>query len=103
MMPVFEHPRCSNCHGGVDPFTDAHRGGAMDSTADDEQCQDCHDQLPGWRIPGPGMFFAGRDAETICKQIKFLSFGGAEDFVEHIRNDHGNIQFIATGYKGTVV
>ncbi len=99
LMPVFRHPRCANCHGGVNPFTDAHRGGAMDPELTREQCQDCHAQLKDWDTPGPPMFFVGRSDEKLCLQIKEFSSNG-NDFVEHIRNDHEGIQFIAAGFKG---
>ena len=70
MLPVFRHPRCVNCHGGVNPFiertgpdpaddaappsTVVHRGGAIrrqnDKAADgtvliESECQDCHDHM----------------------------------------------------------
>ncbi len=99
LMPVFRHPRCANCHGGMNPFTDAHRGGAMDPELTREQCQDCHAQLKDWDTPGPPMFFVGRSDEKLCLQIKEFSSNG-NDFVEHIRNDHEGIQFIAAGFKG---
>jgi hypothetical protein len=99
MMPVIRHPRCTNCHGGVNPFTDAHRGGAMNPDSTIEQCQDCHDQLKGWDTPGSPMFFVGRSNEKICLQFKEFA-GTADGFVEHIRNDHGGVQFIAAGFNG---
>jgi hypothetical protein len=98
-MPVFRHTRCTNCHGGVDPFTEAHRGGAMDPALKKEQCQECHDQLKDWDTPGPPMFFNGRSDEAICLQIKQFSKDG-EEFVEHLRHDNGGVQFIAAGFKG---
>ena len=101
MMPVFRHPRCTNCHGGVNPYVEPeignHRAGAMEPP--DEGCQDCHDQLPGWTVPGAAMFFAGRSDEAICMQVKEFA-GTGPDFVEHIRHDHDGIQFIKTGFKG---
>jgi hypothetical protein len=70
MMPVFQHPRCFNCHGGVNPFiektgpdpadtaapasTVAHGGGlirrqndrAPDGTAlIESECRDCHNNM----------------------------------------------------------
>ena len=105
MMPVFRHPRCTNCHGGVNPFVEeeagGHRGGAMEPPPpfNAEQCQDCHDQLKGWDTPGAPLFFAGKSDEEICMQIKAPPTT-AHDFVEHIRHDHGNVQFIAAGFKG---
>ncbi len=101
MMPVFRHPRCTNCHGGENPFVEPeignHRAGAMEPP--DEGCQECHDQLKGWTVPGPPMFFAGRSDEAICMQVKEFA-GTGPGFVEHIRHDHGGIQFIAVGFKG---
>ncbi len=103
MTPVFRHARCSNCHGGVNPFeadsTSKHGGGQMDPSVGAEQCQACHDQLPGWDTPGIPMFFIGKSDEDLCVQMKTFEESGAS-FVEHIRNDHGGIQFIAAGFKG---
>ncbi len=70
MMPVFYHPRCVNCHGGVNPFiertgpdpadeaapaaTVVHGGGVIRRTKDkapdgtgliESECQDCHDNM----------------------------------------------------------
>jgi hypothetical protein len=45
------------------------------------------------------MFFPGRSDEQICMQFKEFEPTG-QSFVEHIRHDHGNIQFIAAGFKG---
>ncbi len=105
MMPVFRHPRCTNCHGGVNPFVEeevgGHRGGAMEPPPpfNAEQCQDCHDQLVGWDIPGKPLFFAGKSDQAICEQVKAFAEDG-HNFIEHIRHDHGKIQFIAAGFAG---
>lgn len=105
MMPVFRHPRCTNCHGGVNPFVEQevghHRGGAMAAPPPNniEQCQECHDQLVGWDIPGTPLFFAGKSDQDICEQVKAFAETG-QSFIEHIRNDHGGIQFIAAGFAG---
>lgn len=70
MMPVFRHPRCFNCHGGVNPFiektgpdpaddatpasTVAHGGGPIRRQNDrapdgtvliESECQDCHNNM----------------------------------------------------------
>lgn len=71
----------------------------MDSDVGIEQCQACHDQLPGWDTPGRPMFFVGKSDEAICRQMKSFEEHGA-DFIEHIRNDKGGIQFIAAGFNG---
>jgi hypothetical protein len=111
MLPVFRHPRCMNCHGGVDPLSEQHRGvEALDETIDrmggpeararyEEQCQMCHDGLPGWTIPGPPVFFIGKTDEELCLQMKTFEPTG-ESFVEHLDNDHHGIQFIKAGFAG---
>jgi hypothetical protein len=109
MLPVFRHPRCNNCHGGLEPTSDRHPGKdqldpnlTFDSNKDEylKQCQDCHDGLPGWMVPPiPALFFEGKDDETLCKQMKQFEKTG-DLFVEHILNDHNGIQFIAAGFKG---
>ena len=111
MLPVFRHPRCMNCHGGVDPLTEQHRGFdqldlSIDRMASPEsrkeweaQCQQCHTELEGWTTPGEPVFFVGKDDETLCMQMKKFEKTG-DLFVEHILNDHKGIQFIAAGFKG---
>lgn len=95
MMPTFNHPRCANCHGGIDVYApsarDLHGGGqrhtrkVVDSSnfnaglgpvevsedRDVAQCQSCHD-VPAWNQPAPSenIAFAGRSASQICQQIK---------------------------------
>ena len=56
LMPVYTHPRCANCHGGVDPFNKykgppavEHGGDVIGDPKDplevrNEECGDCHDQ-----------------------------------------------------------
>jgi hypothetical protein len=63
------------------------------------QCQECHDQLKGWDVPGTPLFFTGKSDEALCMQMKEFAETG-HNFVEHIRHDHGLIQFIAAGFKG---
>ena len=111
MMPVFRHPRCLNCHGGVDPHSKKHRGvdqldPELTLFGDREkylgQCQDCHDGLPGWMVPPrEDLLFVGKSDEKLCLQMKHHEKTG-KDFVGHIFNDHdsSNVQFIAAGFKG---
>jgi hypothetical protein len=108
MLPVFRHPRCLNCHGGVDPLSEAHRGADQldpevdrmtDREAFEAQCQECHDGLPGWNTPGQPVFFTGKDDEELCLQMKRFERTGAS-FIEHLDNDHHGIQFIAAGFAG---
>jgi hypothetical protein len=107
MLPVFRHPRCLNCHGGLDPHSEGHPGADqiedLDRMANMEEfktaCQQCHDGLPGWNTPAPVLFFPGKSDEQLCKQMKQFEPTG-ESFVSHIHDDHGGIQFIAVGFAG---
>jgi hypothetical protein len=117
MMPVFRHPRCKNCHGGMDIRSGDHPGAAVIEEKTEvreflNQCQDCHDGLPphgnqfGWMQPGSPLFFIkenGEDKsdEELCLQIKEREKSG-EEFVAHIEKDHdeSNTQFIRAAFKG---
>jgi hypothetical protein len=100
MLPVFRHPRCMNCHGGLDPMSEAHPGAdQIEPNSNPEQCQQCHDGLPGWMQPGDPVFFVGKSDEELCLQMKRFEKTG-DEFIEHIHNDHGGIQFIAAGFAG---
>ncbi len=103
MMPVFRHARCTNCHGGVNPFkpeaVGGHGGGEEDPADGIESCQGCHGGLPKWDIPGPAMFFTGKSTEDLCMQVKRSDRTGAS-FIDHIQRDHGKVQFIAAGFAG---
>ena len=107
MLPVFRHPRCLNCHGGLDPHSEKHPGAGQIEGLDRmanmtefvEGCQMCHDGLAGWNTPGSPLFFPGKSDEELCKQMKQFEHTGP-DFVSHIHDDHGGIQFIAAGFAG---
>lgn len=100
MMPTFRHPRCTNCHGGVNPAVDfaqgGHRGGAV---TDPAACDDCHSALPGWRVPGPVLHFTPRSNEELCLFFKQL-FPGPGIFVEHIEFEPGSPHFIKQAFIG---
>ena len=125
MMPTFTHPRCLNCHGGVQPWLQngGHIGGKIkpkdpntfkDDNGKDtgipfeflgspfqnpQACQDCHSGLRGWSMPAPQKWFVGKDAVHLCKQIKEMS-GGLVNFREHIEKEDP-IKFIQESFKGT--
>ncbi len=104
MMPVLMHPRCLNCHGGVDPFVEpsegSHVGGKMDSRPRRiAQCQECHDGLPGWDVPVDVMFFVGKSARELCMLFKRTEPDGAR-FVGHIEHENGGIQFVEMAFRG---
>lgn len=128
MMPVFRHPRCTNCHGGLDIMSDRHPGAAQldedndprdlmnpeqrDATSE-AQCSTCHDNIRrlnhpsgtgGWMIPPRPMFFVDeggnpKSDEEMCRLMKRMERPG-ESFVSHIRDDHETIQFIEAGFAG---
>jgi hypothetical protein len=122
LMPVFHHPRCANCHGGIDFFSagyeDLHGGAAVEMIdgevrgpdgsvisrrrPDFTTCGTCHDAAAPrrWEFPHPGMdiSFAGRSAGQICEQIKRSgSSGDPSSFLEnHIQDD----ALIRLGFEG---
>lgn len=103
LLPVVLHPRCFNCHGGVEPFKSGggHMGGDFRFTAGDNvtQCQDCHSELPGWDVPPSGFFFTEKDGRDLCMLFKSTQATGA-DFVRHIENDKGKTMFTVSAFKG---
>ena len=109
LLPVVRHPRCLNCHGGVDPFVDQaqgrHGGGLIDSTGGFtrvlSRCQECHSELPGWQLPVlPEMSFVGKSPRELCVLFKKM-FPVAKFFVGHIYNENGKgPRFTETAYKG---
>lgn len=103
MMPVFRHPRCTNCHGGVNPSVPfaqgGHRGGARNA-AQPNVCEDCHGELPGWRVPGPALHFTTKTDQQLCKFIKQLMPQGPGIFIEHIQFEPGLPKFIEQAFKG---
>ena len=110
MLPVFSHPRCMNCHGGVNPYVDPqvgrHLGGKMTDSATGaplpaSTCQDCHSELPGWDVPGQPMFFIGKSPRDLCVQFKEFAPTGGTEFVNHITHEPTGPQFIANAFLGT--
>ena len=113
MMPVLTHPRCRNCHGGVNPYVDSaqgrHKGGAQVDSTDQplpaSECQDCHGELPGWDVPGQGLHFVGKTSKDLCFQFKqHFMRGGASGgvlFVEHLEHEPFSPQFIKAAFLGT--
>jgi hypothetical protein len=100
MMPVFRHPRCLNCHGGVpDPLAPAvgtlHMGVVEISSKDDKAiCEECHEE--GWRLPGH--LWTQKDDLEICSDMKTLFSSG--QFIDHIVRDGGGVPFIEYAFKG---
>jgi hypothetical protein len=86
LLPVIRHPRCSNCHGGVDPFTGRNHPPGRE-TADD--CKDCHSDVKDWTIPSPDHFFVGKSDRQVCGLFSdFASKQGHKLFISnHLRGD----------------
>ena len=101
MMPVFRHPRCTNCHGGVNPavafLQGGHRGGAVTAST---ACDDCHSLLQGWRVPDPILHFTTKTNRELCIFIKRLMPQSPGVFVEHIEFEPGNPHFIKQAFLG---
>lgn len=96
MLPAIRHPRCTNCHGAVNPRTgQKHPGGivpplVVSGVSRDTGCTlSCHIDADEWQLPGDDHFFAGRTDRQVCSQISdFVSTFGKERFrLEHIRED----------------
>jgi hypothetical protein len=127
MMPVFKHPRCINCHGALDVYSDKHPGASavdegldltlltreLRDSASRQQCETCHDNIErkdrtsgkgGWMIPNPPVFFVDKlgkpkSNEDLCLQMKAME-ETSDSFTSHISKDHNTIQFIKAGFEG---
>jgi hypothetical protein len=109
MMPVIGHPRCVNCHHGVDPISGrGHGGGRVDISMDTtrqpprsmQSCNDggCHDEAtvpnlrntPGveWHQPNRGQSFFGKSDKQLCALLAdFVMFMGQGPARAHIARD----------------
>ena len=108
MMPVLMHPRCVNCHGGVNerlPFKD---GGHMGEKQDPDECSNCHrgvrnllrpGRLADWSTPASIFFFKGKTSLQLCNQFKEIELS-PEKFVGHMTNENGGVQFAEAAYQG---
>ena len=102
MMPVLTHPRCFNCHGGVNPFVSDRLGGHVGDVqpaGEPRDCTQCHGKLRKWDTPGAPMLWIGKGARELCAQFKDMTNGPAY-FIGHMFNDRGGTQFIATAFLG---
>jgi hypothetical protein len=108
LVPTFtQEPRCVNCHGGVDPFSKPTNHGG-DTQEPGSDCNDCHSEMPPkrggqpskWRLANQNHFFKGKDAKTLCKQMRD-AFPVSADFIGHLIDDNGNSKFTETAFLGT--
>jgi len=65
MLPVVRHPRCMNCHGGVNPADSTKHGGGAITV---EACEQCHTDVSHWDLPGRDHFFVGRSRQYLHQQ-----------------------------------
>jgi hypothetical protein len=107
LAPVFQHPRCANCHPGKE--SPLQRDGRMHNppvrgfaTADKPatDCSLCHQtswnpqtRIPGaphWELAPKSMHWAGQSDREICEQIKDPERNGGmtlDEVREHLAND----------------
>jgi hypothetical protein len=119
--------RCTGCHGRVNPYIDGigadegnpdapkslfkHGGGKRDrASIAESDCGDCHDSMARptrggpdsesiWMTAPDDLAFVGRDAATICKQIRG-NIPTGEDFLGHLKDDNGGNNFAGTAFNG---
>ena len=103
LLPVVRHPRCSNCHGGVDPVSGlGHLPGRIDTNRTHKQtyqpCKDCHSDAKEWFSPGADHFFVGKSDREVCAIFaEFAMKQGHDRFItNHLTED---VQIIA-GFEG---
>lgn len=118
---VTKEPRCTGCHGRVNPYIDGtgpdpenadtppsqfeHGAGKVDRQGD---CGECHSKMARkasdgsesrWMTAPDFLSFIGKDAPTLCKQIRGV-LHTAETFLGHIKNDNGHNNFADTAFNG---
>jgi hypothetical protein len=125
LMPVFQHPRCANCHGALSAFTadTRHEGGVMAETKKmtdpftgnveielraphpNEQrqiCVECHDAAGGeWRQEERGQKqWAGQPAQEICRRFKFLDILGDPNSPTRLLTHFQTDPLVLQGFAG---
>jgi hypothetical protein len=73
----------------------------------ESECRDCHSNMAPRRDGGPSLWmtapsflsFVGKDAPTLCRQIKRAT-GTAEHFRGHLEDDNGGNQFGRAAFAG---
>ncbi|HKA57290.1 MAG TPA: hypothetical protein VKD28_01640 [Gemmatimonadales bacterium] len=106
MMPVLKHPRCFNCHGGVNETLPAEDGGHLGGDVGTNDCLDCHvgvrnlnNSTRQWSTPPAPLFFKGRSSRDLCNQFK-INTPNPELFIGHMINDNDDSQFAEAAYQG---
>ena len=112
LVPVFQHPRCLNCHGAINLATGlGHGGGAIRPAGGQPQgvmlerlvdCDDCHTESPpqphDWKLAPPIFAFVGLDARGLCRlQADFVMSQGVGGYIHHLETD----PLIDLAFQGT--
>jgi hypothetical protein len=117
MTPTFQHPRCINCHGRVNPYTGANHGGgpvkgtlvkgwvehidnglepvhdAVHRAFTTHYCGDCHVDSSRANEPGTGwrlpasFFFFVGKDSVQLCKQMKQTMSGAQEFIDHITRD----------------
>ncbi len=125
LVPVFQHPRCANCHGALNVFVEntVHEGGFMGETTrmtdpftdevmidiriphPDQQrgiCVQCHDEAGReWRQQtGGDVQWAGQPAAELCRRMKstpiMMAVNTPGGMLAHMRDD----MLVKLGFQG---
>jgi hypothetical protein len=97
MLPVVRHPRCMNCHGGIDPGDSTRHGGGAITV---EACEQCHTDVSHWDLPGRDHFFVGKTDKELCSLFAEFAMkqGHARFISNHLRGD----ELIIAAFKGVM-
>ncbi|HEV8598489.1 MAG TPA: hypothetical protein VGQ69_03950 [Gemmatimonadales bacterium] len=103
MMPVFRHPRCLNCHGGIPKplkdFSTKHAGVVqLDSSDNAQTCEECHAE--GWGDAAAAPTWTNKTDVQICRGMHISFDGDARSFLDHIVRDGGRTPFIKLAFEG---
>ena len=118
---ISKENRCLGCHGRVNPHIDGtgadpenadavpsqfeHGAGKVDRKSD---CNECHSKMARrtrdgsesvWMTAPDFLSFIGKDATTLCKQIR-ENLPSAKDFMGHLKDDNGGNNFAGTAFNG---
>lgn len=98
MLPVIHHPRCSNCHGGVDPRAPAHPGRSEVLTG--SSCETCHTDVSHWDLPATDHFFPGKSDKQLC--ALFSDFAAKQGRAMFIKNHIAGDELIGAAFLGDI-
>jgi hypothetical protein len=78
---IYSHPRCTNCHGGVNPTA------GTNHPATSAACSSCH-TITGWRLASSTARFAGKTWSEICNAVnQSAQVQSLAAWTEHVEHD----------------